>query len=605
VLGVLGWATVPGGPSVPEAEARQLGVAGDQPPAFLPACGSGNDEAAPAAAGEVWRDPASGPVNCLYLILRLRHVTATYRDAAKALPSAVHAGSFTAVRDGAKSFGLRGRIVKTTPAALSHGPLPAVAYLEEEKNRPGRLVVVTAARADRVEFIDAATAVLQDQPAWEFQKHWTGYLLRFEPATPLRFFFPGVAVLGVLSLALAVWQRRRRRAAPAGGGTPATAGLPAGLLLLVIGVPADWGAEVPAQPAAAPPARQSAAEVAAAVAKSRAGLVSLLAEFDWVRHDPEDEQTPAATARITAAAHGSLRFADTRHAADGLPFDLDLERNQVWLDPERIIAYYPARRVATARAKGKRDAAWEQRAWEVQRVPVFECLAWWPPDDTLPPAKLDPKQEHPFFLHEALARPGYRVRPLQELVDGTWCVVLERPGVDTCWFDPAHGFALRRREFHATAGPVFLRYDLGDYRQEGPGVWLPRTLRRLVCRTEGAGGAAHPVVVGDEAGTVLHWQVNDVPRGTFACRPPAGALLDDLNTGRRCQVPGGRSFLDEVSDLAGARAAALVPAGDTDAPGPDGTPWRVPVLVVGSLILVVLDLGCLVAGWAGVRLLLG
>jgi hypothetical protein len=131
---------------------------------------------------------------------------------------------------------------------------------------------------------------------------------------------------------------------------------------------------------------------------------------------------------------------------------------------------------------------------------------------------------------------------------------------------------------------------------------LPRTLRRLVCRTEGAGGAAHPVVVGDEAGTVLRWQVNDVPRDTFSLRPPAGTLLDDLNTGRRCQVPGGRSFLDEVGDLASARAAALAPAGDTDAHEAEGTPWRVPVLVVGSLILVVLDLGCLAAGWARRRL---
>jgi hypothetical protein len=589
VLGVLGWATVPGHHTVPEAEARGLRVADDQPSAALPGCGSGSDMGS-ASEGEVWRDAAHGAVNCLYLILRLHHVDASYRDAERALPSAARTGGLVVLRDAAAAFGLHGRIVRTTPAALSHGLLPAVAHVEEEKDRGGRLVIVTAANADRVEFIDAATAVLQDQPAWAFQKRWTGYLLRFEPPTPWRFYFPAVAALGGLSVLLGLWRRRPRAGAPTTGGAT-SASLPTVLLLVAVALPAARSADKPARPEV----RQSAAEVAAAVARSRSGLVSLLAEFEWTRRDPETDR-PGGPVHVTAAARGPRRFTDTRHAADGLPPALDLERNQVWLDPDRILAYYPARRVATARAKGKRDEAWRQRAWEVQRVPVFECLAWWPPDDTQPPAKLDPKQEAPFFLHQALARPGYRVRPLQERVDGTWCVVLERPGVDTCWFDPAHGFALRRREFHPTAAnPVFLRYELGDYRREDAGVWLPRTLRRQVCRTDGPGDTAHPAVIGDEAGTVLRWQVNDVPADLFTFRPPAGTLLDDLTTGRRCQVPGGLAFLDEVSDLAAARAAALAPPTDTAPPEPDDPPWRVPVLVVGGVILIALDLGCLLA----------
>src|SRR5262249_60825206 len=79
--------------------------------------------------------------------------------------------------------------------------------------------------------------------------------------------------------------------------------------------------------------------------------------------------------------------------------------------------------------------------WKIRGAFFFDCLGWWPPDDDTKP----PDKGHPFYLHVALAQKEYRVHPRQEQVAGAWCHVVEFPGVDKLWVDPAIGFSVRRR----------------------------------------------------------------------------------------------------------------------------------------------------------------
>jgi hypothetical protein len=62
-----------------------------------------------------------------------------------------------------------------------------------------------------------------------------------------------------------------------------------------------------------------------------------------------------------------------------------------------------------------------------------------------------------------------------EIVDGSACHVLERPGMDRIWIDAAHGFLPRRRIVHwSENGP--LRDDIENLAlfQPVPGVWAPK-----------------------------------------------------------------------------------------------------------------------------------
>lgn len=68
----------------------------------------------------------------------------------------------------------------------------------------------------------------------------------------------------------------------------------------------------------------------------------------------------------------------------------------------------------------------------------------------------------------------YVIKNAEEMIDGQKCVVLEAPGYDRAWLDPAIGFAVRKRQVYFGPGQP-LEYDVHneDFRQVKSGVWLP------------------------------------------------------------------------------------------------------------------------------------
>lgn len=84
--------------------------------------------------------------------------------------------------------------------------------------------------------------------------------------------------------------------------------------------------------------------------------------------------------------------------------------------------------------------------------------------------------DHPFlpaYLQENQSK--YRILSEQQAVDGAACWVLEYPGMDKIWLDPARAYAVRRRIYHWGPGEP-RRFEIvnSDFKEFLPGLWLPQ-----------------------------------------------------------------------------------------------------------------------------------
>jgi hypothetical protein len=140
------------------------------------------------------------------------------------------------------------------------------------------------------------------------------------------------------------------------------------------------------------------------------------------------------------------------------------------------------------------------------------------------------------------------IRPDLEEVDGRWCHVLERPGLDVLWIDVEHGCALLAREFlDSKTGLVMWRCEASGHVEVASGIWMPRELRNIHYGTD---VAKKPVVALDTRHQVTRCSVNTVSDDVFKFEPPPGALqlnADELKSEQT--VPGGTDLLDELADF--------------------------------------------------------
>jgi hypothetical protein len=294
--------------------------------------------------------------------------------------------------------------------------------------------------------------------------------------------------------------------------------------------------------------------IRAAVDQSRRRLRSIEVEFLARGLEPTTGAPEGATLRRVVAARGTSRYVASVHTAAGLPERLDVDGNLVVYDGRSKVLTDFRPRLSYGEVF-RRDAG--LFAWKVQGEFFFECTAWRPPDDDSKP----PEVEIAFLLHEALADPQCRVLPRQERVDGAWCHVVERPGVDKLWLDPAIGFALRRRHWlHGQHAAPPIDYELSDYREVAPKVWVPWRLRRVTYkpRPHKPGGPLSVDSVAEVA--LLRAEVNRVPEGRFRVDLPPGTLVWDGDAKSYEQVPGGLPLLDAIIALAEARAEVYAKA---------------------------------------------
>jgi hypothetical protein len=319
-----------------------------------------------------------------------------------------------------------------------------------------------------------------------------------------------------------------------------------------------------AEESARPAAIYSFADIQTGVAESRARLRSLQAEFVSTGRDPKTGAMERESIYNKVAALGAKRFHETGHFNVNFSWELDPYRKQIFFTRRMLNVFYPVTRYYETSEKN----AQLEYSTKVRQHVLWEGLAWWPPDDDTRPFAGQPL----LFLHEVLAQKGARVRPYQEQIDGAWCHVVEVPGLDEFWLDPAIGFGLRfRRWSRGESGTFAVHYELSDYREAGPKIWLPWKIHRVIYDTRSHARGEERPILSDAMVTLLSVRVNDVPEEFFQFTPPPGTLIQNRDTMETTQVPGGRTFLDEVVEYT-QRITAMRELESAAAPPPPAGP---------------------------------
>jgi hypothetical protein len=318
------------------------------------------------------------------------------------------------------------------------------------------------------------------------------------------------------------------------------------------------------------------------ITQGRGRLADLQVEYVLQGRNPEGERVEPLTSHHVFAARGPFRFEETTHASTLIPYELDVNQNLVFLTEDSLTIFYPLTRYCETSERH----AHTHYAWEVKAPVYLECLGWWPPDDK---TKL-PEEDSPLFLSKALAKEGWRILPHQVRIDNIWCYVLERPGVDKLWLDPSIGFALRRRERYSGRPAVtFAHYELSDYREAAPGIFLPWMLRRRVFNPRLISKDGLPSMTFESVCRVIRTEVNHVQPQLFRFTPPPGTLIKDLDTLKVTQTPGGLEWLDALVETARALFAIYATRGLGGAQPQESLAWQGYALVGAALALVALN----------------
>lgn len=155
----------------------------------------------------------------------------------------------------------------------------------------------------------------------------------------------------------------------------------------------------------------------------------------------------------------------------------------------------------------------------------------------------------PYVLVEVAKSEAYcDVRPRQELIEGRWCHVLERPGRDRLWLDVERGCALMARETHAsTTGRLAQRMELGGHREVSPGIWFPMWMTNIQYDHDASDPEKQRRIWKHARHDVLEVRINDVEDSAFAWEPPPGALRIMDNAPAVQTKPGGLDHIEQMA----------------------------------------------------------
>ena len=145
----------------------------------------------------------------------------------------------------------------------------------------------------------------------------------------------------------------------------------------------------------------------------------------------------------------------------------------------------------------------------------------WPFERRPAPEHLGPGR--PYMLKDVARSAAYSsVMPTLESIDGRWCHVLERPGVDRLWLDADRGCVLMAREYFGPNGHLMQRFEHSGLIEHAPGVWLPRWVRNVQYDEPVPEIRTPPRL--DSLVTFLEVRINSVPEGVFTYTPQRGAV---------------------------------------------------------------------------------
>lgn len=161
--------------------------------------------------------------------------------------------------------------------------------------------------------------------------------------------------------------------------------------------------------------------------------------------------------------------------------------------------------------------------------------------------------DHPFlpdFLAKNISK--YKVLPQQEKADGHPCWVLEYPGMDKIWLDPARGYAVRKRVYHWGPGkPRKFGIVNTDFKEYSPSFCLPQ--KQVVDKY--ASIISENKSIWDKVTSKLYYELvemkfDDIPDESFNVKPPPGlTIIDTVRNMKYTVVAEGAAPFDGPKDL--------------------------------------------------------
>lgn len=135
----------------------------------------------------------------------------------------------------------------------------------------------------------------------------------------------------------------------------------------------------------------------------------------------------------------------------------------------------------------------------------------------------------PYRLDEIFETGEYQLQE-DAVLDGYYCVVVDRAGLDRLWLARDHGWAIVRREWHWTIGGPLKRVIVNrDLRELAEDAWIPYECRMVIY--------GHPSTQPGRQVGILDVKVleaeADVPEEWFEPQFPVGAVIHDMATGDR------------------------------------------------------------------------
>lgn len=228
-------------------------------------------------------------------------------------------------------------------------------------------------------------------------------------------------------------------------------------------------------------------------------------------------------------AHGSRRIS----------WEDDVEQQKAWIGREKYFNEFPMRRVYFFDELSSTDPL----PGTLQNEIWFQFTGQWQLDMRPPPLLWNLV---PSLTIVCESEDYSHVRPAMEKVDGRWCHVLERKGVESLWFDCERGCSLMKREaVEPEGGKLFGSLELTRYTKAAPGIWLPRRIRNRQYAWTGNGKS----LTNDFVLAVLEITVNDITSDRFEFYPRPGSISFHADRSRGAaqqSEPGGVDYLDEV-----------------------------------------------------------
>jgi hypothetical protein len=302
-----------------------------------------------------------------------------------------------------------------------------------------------------------------------------------------------------------------------------------------------WPGPSQAIGAEAPAATRSAAQLRAGLLQRHRAIRSFYVEYRSYDY-PVAEGYPAGTYvhRIVAAKAPYYFFHHNSHGNDHSDWRDDLDQQNTYVSGTAYFTQLSVDRKYFAGGLKPNDPLPGSMPDEF----FLGATGLWPMDDR-PPVRF---QGEPYMLCELSGCDAYeRVRPVQELCDGRWCHVLERPGYANLWIDTERGFALVAREdYNRANGALIERIESLGHRELQPGIWMPTRLHNVQYDHEASTPSDRLRKKTDASIELQVVRVNDVETALFEHGPPPGAYRVDPGPPGQ-SVPGGQ---DLIADLA-------------------------------------------------------